>query len=43
MERFCFVSGCDESDERFNEALKAVAKHNPPAEPKPSVKDGGRR
>jgi hypothetical protein len=29
--------GCDESEERFNEALKAVAKHKPkplPAQPR---------
>jgi hypothetical protein len=28
--------GCDESDERFEEALRAVAKHKPQDNPKPS-------
>jgi hypothetical protein len=31
--------GCDESDERFEEALRAVAKHKAQDNPKPSSRD----
>jgi hypothetical protein len=31
--------GCDESDERFQEALRAVAKQKPESNPKPSSKN----
>jgi hypothetical protein len=31
--------GCDESEERFDEALRAVAKHKPPTREKASEKD----
>jgi hypothetical protein len=35
--------GCDESDERFEEALRAVAKHKPQDDPKPSPKNEDKR
>jgi hypothetical protein len=35
--------GCDESDERFEEALRAVAKHKPESNPKPSLKNKDKR
>ncbi len=36
--------GCDESEERFNAALKQVAGHKPPATPEPTkpAKGAGR-
>lgn len=39
--------GCDESEERFNEALRAVARHKPSAgctnDPKPGKKPANRQ
>jgi hypothetical protein len=35
--------GCDESDERFEEALRSVAKHKPESNPKPSSKNENKR